>query len=781
MHPSLRILFRGPAGGGAAAILAALVLLLTLFASAAQAPADPKRLEAIGATLQAIEDRLNAPRIFEKDLSEIRAAVDPLVGELRAAIAAEEPRKVEIERRLKQLGETPPPGSQPVESPEVAKDREEQKRRYAEVQDRLRFANSLSARADTALLDVVDRRRSLFTAELLAPSASLLSPQLWVDVARSLPDELSDLFRIAGLWRSSIAESVGFAQLGMLLLAFAVLVFAYRPMRRFLHALERRDPEAIDPPRLNKAAAALKVLFATSAPPIILATIAYMVLNGLGFLPGRLPEIAAEVARGIAFIGFARALGWAILPADKPNWRIFKITDAQARLLQRLMTTAALILVAGKVVEALNRVIFAGLPLTVAARGIAAVLFSLVILNALRRSSQDDPPLLPRLRLALFAASSLILLSALFSYVALASFLCDQTVWIISIGVLLALLLMLVDDGVGRGLSSEGKLGQQIRQLIGLRTGLVDQFSVLASALIRLSLIILALFLVLAPWGVDGADLRSTLSAAFFGFTFGGITISLSTVALALALFIGGFVLTRGAQRWLGQCFLPQTNLDLGIRNSISTSFGYVGVIVAAVVALSFAGLSLDRLAIVAGALSVGIGFGLQSIVNNFVSGLILLWERPLKVGDWLEIGQEHGTVRNIRVRSTEIETFDKASLIVPNSEFISGRVKNWVHSGRKIRVVIPIPVNHDCDPRIVEALLLEAALGHREVESEPRPKVFFRKITPETLEFELVMFTDADALAPTRSDVLFDIAERFRDKGLSFRPAAVAPAIPAG
>jgi potassium-dependent mechanosensitive channel len=174
--------------------------------------------------------------------------------------------------------------------------------------------------------------------------------------------------------------------------------------------------------------------------------------------------------------------------------------------------------------------------------------------------------------------------------------------------------------------------------------------------------------------------------------------------------------------------------------------------------AASTLGLSLDKFTIVAGALSVGIGFGLQSIVNNFVSGLILLWERPIRVGDWIVVGDEQGIVKKINVRSTMIETFDRAALIVPNAEFISGRVKNWMHNDRMARVVIPIGVGYGSDPERVRKILLDVAKANKEVLKEPLPRVYFVRMGDSSMEFELRCFADVDFVLPVKSELLFEI-----------------------
>ena len=219
------------------------------------------------------------------------------------------------------------------------------------------------------------------------------------------------------------------------------------------------------------------------------------------------------------------------------------------------------------------------------------------------------------------------------------------------------------------------------------------------------------------------------------------MTISVTSLVVAAVLFAAGVFITHLLQRWLEAEFLPTTRIDAGLRNSIRTGVGYLGIFVAAGLALSALGLSLERLTIVAGALSVGIGFGLQSIVNNFVSGLILLWERPIRVGDWIVVGTEEGIVRRINVRATEIETFDRTAVVVPNSTFISGIVKNKVLSDRTGRVELKVTVAITEDAEAVRDLLLRCARDHPQVLREPAPAVQLRNFGANGIDFDLYAF----------------------------------------
>jgi small-conductance mechanosensitive channel len=179
-------------------------------------------------------------------------------------------------------------------------------------------------------------------------------------------------------------------------------------------------------------------------------------------------------------------------------------------------------------------------------------------------------------------------------------------------------------------------------------------------------------------------------------------------------------------------------------------------------------GLDYEKLAIVAGALSVGIGFGLQSIANNFVSGLILLWERGIRVGDWVVVGAEQGFVRRINARATEIETFDRGTLIVPNATLVGGAVKNWMHADRTGRIVVAVNVAYESDPEVVRELLIAAAKAQDQVSSIPAPLVLFHEFGDWALKFQLICFVDDIVTSErVRSEMNFDIFRRMREAGL--------------
>lgn len=267
------------------------------------------------------------------------------------------------------------------------------------------------------------------------------------------------------------------------------------------------------------------------------------------------------------------------------------------------------------------------------------------------------------------------------------------------------------------------------------------ELSPFAITIIEPVLALFAMVFALFFWGMTTEDLTTWFERYKDGIPIGDVTIDFINLGSAIAMFFSAILFTRLIQWFISKRVFPYTNLDLGLRDAISTITGYIGIIMAVLVSLGAVGIDLSNLAIVAGALSVGIGFGLQSIFNNFVSGLILLFERPVKVGDWIVVGEHQGVIKKIRVRSTEIETFQNSSIIVPNSQLISETVTNWTLYDKVGRVDISVGVAYGTDTEKVKEVLLKVAEENTSVRNSPKPNVFFMGFGDSSLDFELRCF----------------------------------------
>lgn len=291
--------------------------------------------------------------------------------------------------------------------------------------------------------------------------------------------------------------------------------------------------------------------------------------------------------------------------------------------------------------------------------------------------------------------------------------------------------------------------------------------SVLRFGVVCLSVV--ATFAILHLWGIPPKNLLWAFQWLTWGPTLGTVVLSPLNLGLtALTLYLGVW-LSRLARVFLEVRFYPRTDWDKGVQYTISTTLHYSILVIAILAAINVLGFSLTNLALVAGALGVGIGFGLQNIVNNFVSGLILLIERPIKVGDLLIIDGQWGTVREIRLRSTIFQTADRATLIIPNSELLSTKIHNWTHYGWGInRLTLKVGVSYDADVREVTRVLDQVCRANNRVKAEPPPQVYFEAYGDSSLNFNVwIHLRTPHDRVPATHELNSAIFEAFREHGI--------------
>ncbi len=741
------------------------------------APAKPEVTdpESWKAVLDSIERALGREGLGDQDLDKLLQDAGRVSRQAGEQIATEQKDLDLLKQRVDGLGPAPK-DNEPPESPEAQKQRETIGEQFAAQDARIKKASDVQIRAQQLSETISERRHDRFFREISVRAPDLLTPTFWDKFTSGFKGFWRSIYLLVSDSASIFAKSLSSAPYKLFVLLFAIPLAALLYLRatKILGWVRTQIPEHSD----NRAVEGFVFYLSNGVLPAILLFAIHSVLSRLELLTARLDEFLFALIMSVSFLFVIRAVIRVVIAPYEPERRIAGISNIAAKNIYRIGTIG---LITALGVFLLNRlaVIFV-LPLEVKIGlsfifcviigGTALWLSYLYRRDYLTEKKAVGSISLPRFwrafTIVLWFVGALILISALAGYIAFSEFISQQLVFGIVV-VLTAWLLLRFVDFLFLHMPAENYVGEDTEESAIM--GANGQIAILTAGISKLLIYVGAFASLMLPWGYRTSDFFQIFEQFFFGFEVGGLSISIYTVLLAIALFFIGYTVTVGLKNWLNDKLLPTTSLDIGISNSISTVFGYIGVIIAAMLAVSAAGFDLSNLAIVAGALSVGVGFGLQSIVNNFVSGLILLAERPIKAGDWIETSGGSGYVRKISVRSTEIETFDRATVIVPNSSLITDNVTNWTHGNKTGRIIIPVGVAYDSDPEQVKELLLECAKQHKLVLGRPAPAVFFMDFGASSLDFELRCFlSDINYGLTVKSDIRFMVLKALQDADIS-------------
>lgn len=703
-------------------------------------------------------------------MEEIRAQLAKWRAALLNAQSANSARIATVRQQIEALGPAPADGA--TEADEISVRRQELASQLVKLQAPGIAAEEAYRRAD-GLIDEIDRTlRERQADQLLQLWPSPLNPGNWPEAAIGFADTVQRLWdETVEAWDDPRAREELFDNLPLIVILVIVALALVFYVRRWIERFAERLQEGASVRGRHFWA------LLASMGGIVLPTVGVVLLSSALAASGMLGEVGTRIVGTLPVAGFvvfaAAWLGARAFPRIQGDGAVLPLPP-ERRAEGRVLSVMMGLVIAADILRgaAMNAQAYSDATTSVMSFPILLTggLVLLRLGRTLRKTREtDDRSSSYSLRLIQLLSRALTALGILgpvlagLGYVQAAEAVIYPAMMSFALVAFLFILQRLIGDAWALITRSEDTAQDA---LVPVLAG----FFLAIAALPVLALI----------WGARSSDLTEIWNRFTEGFQIGGTTISPSNFMIFAAVFVIGYMLTRLFQGALRTTILPKTRMELGGQTALVAGVGYVGVFLAALIAINAAGLDLSGLAIVAGALSVGIGFGLQNIVSNFISGIILLVERPVSEGDWIEVGTVQGKVRSISVRSTRIETFDRNDVIVPNADLITGRVTNWTRFNLSGRIIVPVAVALGSDTRKVEKLLREIAEEQPLAILNPPPVIAFTGYSATQLTFEIrVILRDVNFGVQVRSDINHRLLQRLAEEDIHIVAPPAPPAPP--
>ncbi len=693
-----------------------------------------------------------------------------------------------VQKQLDALGEEPTDGT--TELKVIAEKRQEFKNQLALLKGRIAEADILQVKIDELNLMILSSRNQRLLGNLINRQSVLIEPQNFIAAIRGLIHFAWEITLSPIEWYYNL-DTTDRSVVIRYLIPFLIVLIGALWLGLFLRRLIMKNwgyrPDIENPRYGQKISAAIFVAIAYGVIPslIIGAFLAWMIGSQI-FNDGFFGTVLGSFLSYLLWIILARAIARVTFAPYNEKWRLINVSTQKAIGIVHAFYLSIILIGAVSLLE--HWAISAQSPqdlinlLTAGACAIKTFAIILLVTTIFREEEKnedaavtaqptegeendEDEGMSTSVKIIFF--TSVITIGtfslSLFGYPELSDFILNRYI----ASALLFGLFFIVHKLISELLRRIFLLSFWVKSF-KLRRKMLAKIDFGLSLVLTPLLALFFIFVLLNLWGLSGDVILHTVKKLLFGFNVGGVRISLIAIILGIAVFFGSLALVKIAKNNLTNNVFAKLDIDDGIKHSLSSGVSFIGFVISSLLAIIVMGGNLTSLAVIAGALSVGIGFGLQNIINNFVSGIIILFERPFKVGDWVIFNGEEGQIKQINIRSTELETFKKTSVIIPNATLISSSLTNLTHGNNWTRQSVMVGVAYGSDVDKVTEILLEAARSNKKVLKVPAPYVLFQDFGDSALMFELRCYSNniwAGWVIP--SELRYEINRRFIEEGI--------------
>jgi len=718
-----------------------------------------------------IEKNLKNNEISIEEIDEQTTELYEISNELAETKRFNEREAKLVQKQLNAMGELEEGGK---ELRELTKKREELKNELSLLKSRIAETDILQVKIDDLNMQTLNFKSQKVIGDLVDKKEPILLPQTFFASFKSLAVFGLDIVRSPIHWYQRLDENARAYVLTYSIPIIFILIAAIW-LGLILRKLILKNwgyKENIEyPSMVQKTIAAVANAVAYGLVPafIISGFLGWMVGSRV-FSVGMFGQILEKALIWLLYIVIVRAVALAVFVPTKEKWRTVQVSNKKASKIVHALNLSIILIAVPTVLEQVA-VMDTYEPILInllSAFCSLAKTLSIMIVTATvllpEEDAQDD------WRAVVFRINMLTAVIALgafgvslFGYPNLSAYILNR--YILTAGLLV---LFFISRDFFAGLITRVLVLSLWGKTFGARRSLLVKINFILSFFVNPFLALVFIFLTLNLWGFSSDFLIHVAKKVLFGFHIGGVRISLIAIVFGVAVFMISYSLVKMFRRHLMMTAFTHLEIDEGIRHSLDSFINFIGLVLSLLLAIVVMGADLTSLTVIAGALSVGIGFGLQNVISNFVSGIIILFERPFKVGDWVNIGGEEGKIKQINIRSTELETFKKTSVIVPNATLLSSSVINMTHGDNWTRLSVSVGVAYGSDVEKVKQILLECAASHPKVLKKPMPYVIFTDFGSSSLNFELRCYSSniwEGWMVP--SDLRFAINKRFIEEGI--------------